>query len=235
MRSSPRAGHCRHGHAHIQDKDPFSQYGHLTFIEPDNNSWDSPSPRTLQGHRRRRAKWSTHRDPRSHRGPGSCTGSQSALEGYPNIKVVDDQPGNWEADGCRTLAGLAERFPEHCRGLLPLGRHGPRAPAPSSTRQASATRSRSSASMVSRMPVSDHQRRHDRLGHQPFRPHTRRLDLGRLSEVSGTDKPCASDAEVRPHRRRPDHARQRARATSGWATTTSISTCASEARIQEGH
>lgn len=97
----------------IQDPEQFNAYGHLTYLEPDNIYMGSTVATEL-------FKWMGGEGEVIHtQGQLGHTGAQGRAEGfnqvlanYPNIKVVDETPGNWQVAETATLwQDLLQRFP----------------------------------------------------------------------------------------------------------------------------
>jgi ribose transport system substrate-binding protein len=104
----------------IQDPDAFSQYGHLTFIEPNNEYMGFTVATELFKAIGGTGEVIHTQGALAHTGAqGRARGFATALEGYPNIKVVDDQPGNWDGPTVATLwQDLLVRFPNVVGGFF---------------------------------------------------------------------------------------------------------------------
>ncbi|MCC7022110.1 MAG: sugar ABC transporter substrate-binding protein [Thermomicrobiales bacterium] len=97
----------------VQDPAEFEQYGHLTFLEPDNVQMGKTIAEEL-------FKAMDYEGEVIHtQGQLAHTGAQGRAEGfhetvakYPNIKVVDETPGDWKVDQVASLwQDLLQRFP----------------------------------------------------------------------------------------------------------------------------
>jgi ribose transport system substrate-binding protein len=97
----------------VQDPEEFEAYGHLTFLEPDNIYMGSTVAEEL-------FKAMNYEGEVIHtQGLLSHTGAQMRAEGfhqtvakYPNIKVVDETPGDWKVEQVASLwQDLLQRFP----------------------------------------------------------------------------------------------------------------------------
>jgi ribose transport system substrate-binding protein len=97
----------------IQDPAAFADYGHLTFLEPDNVAMGFTVANELFKAIGGEGEVIHTQGQLGHTGAqGRAEGFKRALEGYPNIKVVDEQPGNWQAEVVATLwQDLLQRFP----------------------------------------------------------------------------------------------------------------------------
>jgi len=104
----------------IQDPDAFSQYGHLTFIEPNNEYMGFTVATELFKAIGGTGEVIHTQGALAHTGAqGRARGFASALEGYPSIKVVDEQPGNWDANLVSTLwQDLLTRYPNVVGGFF---------------------------------------------------------------------------------------------------------------------
>jgi len=97
----------------IQDPAAFAEYGHLTYLEPDNIAMGFTVANELFKAIGGEGEVIHTQGQLGHTGAqGRAEGFKRALEGYPNIKVVDEQPGNWQAEVVATLwQDLLQRFP----------------------------------------------------------------------------------------------------------------------------
>ena len=97
----------------IQDVDQFMQYPFLTFLEPDNIDMGFTVANELFKAIGGEGEVIHTQGQLGHTGAqGRAQGFKLALEAYPNIKVVDEQPGNWQAEVVATLwQDLLQRFP----------------------------------------------------------------------------------------------------------------------------
>ena len=104
----------------IQDVDANSQYGHLTFIEPNNEYMGFTVATELFKAIGGTGQVIHTQGALAHTGAqGRARGFAAALEGYPNIEVVDDQPGNWDGPTVATLwQDLLVRFPDVVGGFF---------------------------------------------------------------------------------------------------------------------
>jgi len=98
----------------IQDEAEFSSYGHLTFIEPNNEYMGFTVATELFKAIGGEGEVIHTQGALAHTGAqGRARGFAMALEGYPNIKVVDEQPGDWQVEKVATLwQDLLTRFPD---------------------------------------------------------------------------------------------------------------------------
>jgi ribose transport system substrate-binding protein len=104
----------------IQEPEEFAAYGHLTFLEPDNIYMGSTVATELM-------KAINGEGEVIHtRGQLGHTGSQGRYEGfnltvanYPNVKVVDETPANWDPAQANTLwQDLLQRYPNVVGGYF---------------------------------------------------------------------------------------------------------------------
>jgi ribose transport system substrate-binding protein len=104
----------------IQDKDQFAQYGHLTFLEPDNIAMGFTVANELFKAIGGEGEVVHTQGQLGHTGAqGRAAGFKLALEAYPNIKVVDEQPGNWQVEVVAALwQDLLTRFPNIVGGFF---------------------------------------------------------------------------------------------------------------------
>ena len=104
----------------VQDPDAFAAYGHLTFIEPNNEYMGFTVATELFKAIGGEGEVIHTQGALAHTGAqGRARGFAAALEGYPNIKVVDEQPGDWKAEQVATLwQDLLVRFPDVVGGFF---------------------------------------------------------------------------------------------------------------------
>jgi ribose transport system substrate-binding protein len=97
----------------IQDPEAFANYGHLTFLEPDNIAMGFTVANELFKAIGGEGEVIHTQGQLGHTGAqGRAEGFKRALEAYPNIKVVDEQPGDWQVEKVATLwQDLLQRFP----------------------------------------------------------------------------------------------------------------------------
>ena len=97
----------------IQDPDTFMQYPFLTFLEPDNVYMGATVATELFKAIGGEGEVIHTQGALGHTGAqGRAKGFNQVLANYPNIKVVDEQPGNWEVATVATLwQDLLTRFP----------------------------------------------------------------------------------------------------------------------------
>jgi ribose transport system substrate-binding protein len=97
----------------VQDPAAFAEYGHLTFLEPDNVTMGFTVATELFKAIGGEGEVIHTQGQLGHTGAqGRAEGFKLALEGYPNITVVDEQPGNWQVEVVAALwQDLLTRFP----------------------------------------------------------------------------------------------------------------------------
>ncbi|MEA2513852.1 MAG: ribose transport system substrate-binding protein [Thermomicrobiales bacterium] len=97
----------------IQDPDQFSQYGHLTFLEPDNIYMGSTVAQELFKAIGGEGEVIHTQGQLAHTGAqGRAEGFRQTVANYPNIKVVDETPGDWQVEKVASLwQDLLQRFP----------------------------------------------------------------------------------------------------------------------------
>ena len=98
----------------VQDPEAFKSYGHLTFLEPDNVAMGFTVANELFKAIGVEGEVIHTQGALAHTGAqGRAAGFKLALEAYPNIKVVDEQPGDWKAEQVASLwQDLLTRFPD---------------------------------------------------------------------------------------------------------------------------
>lgn len=97
----------------IQDPEQFAAYGHLTYLEPDNIYMGSTVANELFKAMGGEGEVIHTQGQLGHTGAqGRAAGFAATLANYPNIKVVDETPGNWQVEEVATLwQDLLQRFP----------------------------------------------------------------------------------------------------------------------------
>lgn len=97
----------------IQDPETFANYGHLTYIEPDNIYMGQTVAKVLFDTIGGEGEVIHTQGQLSHTGAqGRAEGFNQLLESYPNITVVDDTPGDWQADQVASLwQDLLQQYP----------------------------------------------------------------------------------------------------------------------------
>jgi ribose transport system substrate-binding protein len=97
----------------IQDPEAFANYGHLTFLEPDNIYMGETSTKKLFEAIGGEGEVIHTQGQLAHTGAqGRAKGFHNILAQYPNIKVVDETPGDWDATKVASLwQDLLQRFP----------------------------------------------------------------------------------------------------------------------------
>lgn len=97
----------------IQDPEAFSQYGHLTYLEPDNIYMGSTVAVELFKAIGGEGEVIHTQGQLAHTGAqGRAEGFKQTLANYPNIKVVDETPGDWQVEKVASLwQDLLQRFP----------------------------------------------------------------------------------------------------------------------------
>jgi ribose transport system substrate-binding protein len=98
----------------IQDPAGNDEYGHLTFLEPDNIYMGETSAKQLFEAIGGEGKVIHTQGQLGHTGAqGRAQGFNNMLAQYPNIEVVDDQPGNWQVEVVSALwQDLLQRYPD---------------------------------------------------------------------------------------------------------------------------
>jgi ribose transport system substrate-binding protein len=97
----------------IQDPVANAEYGHLTFLEPDNIYMGSTVATELFKAIGGEGEVIHTQGQLGHTGAqGRAAGFNAVLANYPNIKVVDEQPGDWQVEKVASLwQDLLQRFP----------------------------------------------------------------------------------------------------------------------------
>jgi ribose transport system substrate-binding protein len=97
----------------IQDPEEFDAYGHLTYLEPDNIYMGSTVANVLFQEIGGEGEVIHTQGQLAHTGAqGRAEGFHQTLANYPNIKVVDETPGDWKVEQVASLwQDLLQRFP----------------------------------------------------------------------------------------------------------------------------
>ncbi|HLL49048.1 MAG TPA: sugar ABC transporter substrate-binding protein [Thermomicrobiales bacterium] len=97
----------------IQDPEEFDAYGHLTYLEPDNIYMGSTVANELFKAMGGEGEVIHTQGQLAHTGAqGRAEGFHQTLANYPNIKVVDETPGDWQIEQVASLwQDLLQRFP----------------------------------------------------------------------------------------------------------------------------
>lgn len=97
----------------IQDPEEFEAYGHLTYLEPDNIYMGSTVANVLFQEIGGEGEVIHTQGQLAHTGAqGRAEGFHQTLANYPNIKVVDETPGDWKVEQVASLwQDLLQRFP----------------------------------------------------------------------------------------------------------------------------
>jgi ribose transport system substrate-binding protein len=97
----------------VQDPEAFAEYGHLTFLEPDNIYMGSTVAEQLFTAMGGEGEVIHTQGLLSHTGAQMrAEGFNLTLEKYPNITVVDETPGDWQGDIVASLwQDLLVRYP----------------------------------------------------------------------------------------------------------------------------
>jgi ribose transport system substrate-binding protein len=97
----------------IQDPEAFKEFPYLTYLEPDNIYMGSTVANELFKAIGGEGEVIHTQGALGHTGAqGRAEGFKQTLANYPNIKVVDDTPGNWLAAEVASLwQDLLQRFP----------------------------------------------------------------------------------------------------------------------------
>ncbi|CAA9544203.1 MAG: ABC transporter, substrate-binding protein (cluster 2, ribose/xylose/arabinose/galactose) [uncultured Thermomicrobiales bacterium] len=98
----------------IQDEAAFSEYGHLTYIEPDNIYMGSTVAVELFKAIGGEGQVIHTQGALGHTGAqGRAAGFNQAVANYPGIEVVDETPANWLQEEASTLwQDLLQRYPD---------------------------------------------------------------------------------------------------------------------------
>lgn len=97
----------------VQDPVEFESFGHLTFLEPDNIYMGATVAEELFKAMGGEGEVIHTQGQLAHTGAqGRAEGFHQTAAKYPNIKVVDETPGDWEGPKVATLwQDLLQRFP----------------------------------------------------------------------------------------------------------------------------
>jgi len=98
----------------VQDPAEFANYGHLTFLEPDNIYMGETVAKILFDTIGGEGQVIHTQGQLAHTGAqGRAQGFNNMLQQYPNIEVVDDTPGDWDINVVSPLwQDLLQRFPD---------------------------------------------------------------------------------------------------------------------------
>lgn len=104
----------------IQEKEEFAAYGHLTFLEPDNIYMGSTVATELMKAINGEGEVIHTRGQLGHTGSqGRYDGFNLTVANYPNVKVVDETPANWDPAQANTLwQDLLQRYPNVVGGYF---------------------------------------------------------------------------------------------------------------------
>jgi len=104
----------------IQDPEEFANYGHLTFLEPNNIYMGETSTTELFKAMGGKGEVIHTQGALAHTGAqGRAQGFHNVLANYPDIKVVDETPGNWKGPEVSSLwQDLLQRFPNVTGGFF---------------------------------------------------------------------------------------------------------------------
>ncbi len=104
----------------IQDPDAFAQYGHLTFLEPDNIYMGSTVATELFKAIGGKGQIIETQGALAHTGAqGRHKGFEETVKNYPEIEVVDQSTGEWQVDKVASLwQDLLQRFPNVVGGFF---------------------------------------------------------------------------------------------------------------------
>lgn len=97
----------------VQDPEEFEAFGHLTYLEPDNIYMGSTVAEELFKAMNYEGEVIHTQGQLAHTGAqGRAEGFHATVAKYPDIKVVDETPGDWEGPKVATLwQDLLQRFP----------------------------------------------------------------------------------------------------------------------------
>jgi ribose transport system substrate-binding protein len=97
----------------VQDPEAFANYGHLTYLEPDNIYMGQTVAKVLFDTLGGEGEVIHTQGQLSHTGAqGRAQGFNELLASYPGITVVDETPGNWRAEEVANLwQDLLQRYP----------------------------------------------------------------------------------------------------------------------------
>ena len=97
----------------VQDPEEFANFGHLTFLEPDNVYMGATVAEELFKAIGGEGEVIHTQGQLAHTGAqGRAEGFKQTVAKYPNIKVVDETPGDWQGPIVATLwQDLLQRYP----------------------------------------------------------------------------------------------------------------------------
>ena len=97
----------------VQDPEEFNNFGHLTYLEPDNIYMGETVAKQLFDAIGGEGEVIHTQGQLAHTGAqGRAQGFRNMLAQYPNIKVVDETPGDWKIEQVASLwQDLLQRFP----------------------------------------------------------------------------------------------------------------------------
>ncbi len=98
----------------VQDPAEFANFGHLTYLEPDNIYMGETVAKQLFDAIGGEGQVIHTQGQLGHTGAqGRAQGFANMLEQYPNIQVVDETPGNWDINQVSPLwQDLLQRYPD---------------------------------------------------------------------------------------------------------------------------
>lgn len=98
----------------VQDPAEFAEFGHLTYLEPDNIYMGSTVATELFKAMGGEGQVIHTQGQLAHTGAqGRAEGFRQTLANYPNIEVVDETPGDWQIEQVASLwQDLLQRFPD---------------------------------------------------------------------------------------------------------------------------
>ncbi len=98
----------------VQDPEEFAQFGHLTYLEPDNIYMGETVAKELFDAIGGEGQVIHTQGQLGHTGAqGRAQGFTNMLAQYPGIEVVDETPGNWDINQVSPLwQDLLQRFPD---------------------------------------------------------------------------------------------------------------------------
>ncbi|MDP9363588.1 MAG: sugar ABC transporter substrate-binding protein [Chloroflexota bacterium] len=98
----------------VQDPAEFANFGHLTYLEPDNIYMGETVAKQLFDAIGGEGQVIHTQGQLGHTGAqGRAQGFANMLEQYPNIEVVDETPGNWDINQVSPLwQDLLQRYPD---------------------------------------------------------------------------------------------------------------------------
>jgi len=98
----------------VQDPEEFANFGHLTYLEPDNVYMGETMTKLLFDAIGGEGQVIHTQGQLAHTGAqGRAQGFHNILKQYPNIEVVDETPGNWDINLVSSLwQDLLQRYPD---------------------------------------------------------------------------------------------------------------------------